>query len=86
MGDYAVTFARSARRELVRLDAALIARILRRIERLAVEPGPRGARKLKGAHDLWRVRVGDYRFVYSVNDRRRIVDLVRIRHRREVYE
>ena len=85
MADYAITFARSARRELEALNHALSARILERIESLAQQPRPPGARKLHGEQQLWRIRVGDYRVVYSVDDRQRVVDVVRVRHRREVY-
>jgi mRNA interferase RelE/StbE len=85
MADYAVTFARSARRELEGLEHQHIARVLGRIEGLAAEPRPSGAKKLQGSQQLWRIRVGDYRIVYAVNDRQRVVDVVRIRHRRDVY-
>lgn len=69
MAEYAVTFARSARRELEALEGTIAARIIGRIERLAIEPRPGGARKLRGEQDLWRLRVGDYRVVFSVDDR-----------------
>ena len=85
MADYAVTFARSARRELEALEPPYAARILARIEALAVEPRPGGAKKLQGAQRLWRIRVGDYRVVYNIDDRKRAVDVVRVRHRRDVY-
>jgi mRNA interferase RelE/StbE len=85
MADYAITFARSARRELEALDASVVRRVVSRIDGLAQEPRPSGSRKLQGEQNLWRIRIGDYRVVYSVNDRQRIVDIVRIRHRREVY-
>lgn len=60
MADYAVTFARSARRELEALDSGLGRGILARIERLRSDPRPPGAKKLQGANQLWRIRVGDY--------------------------
>ncbi len=85
MPDYAITFAQSARRELEALDRAIVARILSRIEGLTQEPRPSGARKLRGEQNLWRIRVGNYRIVYSVDDRQRLVDIVRVRHRREAY-
>ena len=85
MRDYAITFARSAGRELESLDASIVRRVISRIDGLAKEPRPSGARKLRGEQNLWRIRIGDYRVIYSVDDRQRIVDIVRIRHRREVY-
>ena len=82
---YTVTFARSARKELESLDRATGKRILSRIERLASAPRPSGCGKLVGANDLWRIRVGDYRVVYSVDDRRSLIDVQVIRHRRDAY-
>ena len=82
---YAVTFARSARRELEALDRSLIARVLNRIEALAREPRPAGCRKLVGQGNLWRIRVGDYRVIYEVEDRRLVVDIVAVRHRSDAY-
>jgi mRNA-degrading endonuclease RelE of RelBE toxin-antitoxin system len=46
---------------------------------------PSGVVKLEGASDLWRIRVGDWRVVYSISDRNRLVDVVTVRHRRDVY-
>jgi len=85
VADYAVTFARSARRELETLDGSIVRRVISRIEALAQEPRPPGSRKLQGEQNLWRIRIGDYRVIFSVDDRKRIVDIVRIRHRREAY-
>ena len=85
MTDYAITFARSARRELEVLDASVVRRVITKIETLAQIPRPSGSRKLQGEQNLWRIRIGDYRIVYSVDDRQRIVDIARIRHRRDVY-
>ncbi len=48
-------------------------------------PRPPGVAKLEGATDLWRIRVGDWRVVYRVSDRDRLVDVVAVRHRRDVY-
>lgn len=85
MPDYAVTLARSARKELEVLPAKLADRIFRVIERLEQDPRPEGCRKIQGSSDIWRLRVGDYRVVYSVSDRTRKVDVVAVRHRRDAY-
>ena len=85
MAKYAVTFARSARRELESLSDTLIGRILPRIENLADIPRPSGCRKLSGEQNLWRLRVGDYRVIYSVNDSQRVVDIVAVRDRKDAY-
>ena len=86
MAEYAVTFTRSARRELEALDATAIARILPKIESLVTVPRPHGSRKLSGEKHLWRIRIGDYRVIYSVFDTDQRVDIIAIRHRREAYE
>ena len=85
MAEYAITFARSARRELEKIDPSLARRILITIEELSNEPRPPGCRKLQGSTNLWRVRIGDYRVVYSVDDRHRVIDITAVRHRREAY-
>ena len=85
MDEYAVVVARSARKELERLDHSLSSRILRRIERLAQTPRPDGCRKIQGAANLWRIRVGDYRVLYAVDDAQRVVDVIAVRNRSDAY-
>jgi mRNA-degrading endonuclease RelE of RelBE toxin-antitoxin system len=58
VAEYAVVFARSARKELQNLDPQVARRILQHIEALVTNPRPPGVAKLEGAHDLWRLRVG----------------------------
>ena len=82
---YALTFARSAQKELERLNDPLRNRVLRRIESLATNPRPSGCRKLEGTDDLWRMRSGDYRVIYSIDDGRRLVDISAVRHRSDAY-
>lgn len=86
MAEYSIAFARSARKDLERLDAKTVQRIFPKIENLAKHPLPAGCLKLQGSGDLWRMRVGDYRVIYSINDRTHVVDITAIRHRREAYE
>lgn len=85
MSDYTITFARSARRELERLSPKEVSRIFSKIEALANTPRPEGCRKLVGESNLWRIRVGDYRVVNTIDDSGRIIDIVTIRHRSDVY-
>jgi len=85
VAEYAIVFARSARKELQALDHAIATRIIKRIEALAMEPRPSGVKKLEGAPDLWRIRVGDWRVVYRISDRERLIDIIAVRHRREAY-
>ena len=84
--EYSIYFARSARKELETLDSNTVERILPKIVSLSKEPRPKGCRKLKGNRELWRIRIGKYRIVYSINDKDRIVDVIVIRHRGGAYK
>jgi mRNA interferase RelE/StbE len=83
---YKVAIAASAKRELFDLATDAIERILPKIRELANDPRPSGCKKLRGFRGLWRIRVGDYRVVYTVNDPAKTVDVTRIAHRRDVYD
>ena len=85
MADYTVVFARSARKELQNLDPQVARRILKQIEALVENPRPSGVVKLEGASDLWRIWVGEWRVVYRISDRDRLVDVIAVRHRRDAY-
>jgi mRNA interferase RelE/StbE len=85
VADYTVVFARSARKELQNLDPQVARRILQHIEALVTNPRPPGVVKLEGAHDLWRLRVGEWRVVYRISDRDHLVDIAAIRHRSDAY-
>lgn len=86
MGRYSVELKPSARKELERLPGKIIERIFPKLEALEGEPRPAGCKKLKGGRDEYRIRVGDYRVVYTVDDVKLRVSVTRIRHRSEVYE
>ena len=85
MAEYKVVFTRSARRELEGLEATVARRIISRVEALTTDPRPHGCVKLQGGAALWRIRIGDYRVVYSIDDRARLVDIRVVRHRSDVY-
>ena len=85
MSEYQITFARSARKELESLDRDTLNRIWRKIVGLAKVPRPAGCRKLRGEVGLWRVRVGDHRVIYTIDDDSKLVDVVGIRHRSVAY-
>ena len=86
MASYRIALTSSAVRELKGLSTHLNARIVPRLENLADHPRPPGCKKLKGGDKEWRIRVGDYRVVYTIDDARLMVEVTRIRHRSEVYE
>ena len=82
---HAVEFLPSAARELGKLDRRAQARIGRAIDRLASDPRGLGAMKLSGPSNIWRVRVGDYRVLYQIQEEALLVLVVRVGHRRDVY-
>ena len=86
MTPYLVTFAASARKELKDLPPEAIKRLIPRIRELAGNPRPAGCKKLHGYQNRWRIRAGNYRVVYAIDDTGKLVDITRIAHRKEVYE
>ena len=85
MADYRILLTRSAEREILELPGTIQERVERAIDLLRVTPRPSGSRKLRGSSGLWRIRVGDYRVVYMVDDRTRTIDVSHVRHRKDVY-
>jgi mRNA interferase RelE/StbE len=85
MAEYGVNFRRSADKDLRRLDAATERRVVRVIEELARQPRPAGCRKLVGSENAFRIRIGDYRVIYTVEDAVREIVIESVRHRREAY-
>ena len=81
---HALFILRRAQKELAQLPANDYARVRDAIRGLAQDPRPRGCSKLRG-REGWRVRVGDYRVIYEVDDRREEVTVLHIGHRRDVY-
>lgn len=86
MPRYTVQFVRSARKELERLPDTVLQRVFARIEAFADTPRPPGCKKLRGARDLWRIRIGDYRVVYQLDDSQQLVEIRAIGDRKDVYD
>ena len=82
---YELLIERTAERDLKSLPATLFDRIIPRIKALAEIPRPSGCHKLSGSKNDWRIRIGDYRVLYEIDDARKRVRIFRVRHRREVY-
>jgi mRNA interferase RelE/StbE len=82
---YEILFKASARKQLGRIQARDRERILARIIALASDPRPEGATKLTN-QNAYRVRQGDYRIIYTVRDSILTIEVVRIGHRRDVYD
>ena len=84
MAKYKITIKKSAAKELEDIPKKDLRKIVKRIQTLAQNPRPQESQKLSG-QGRFRIRQGDYRIVYSVNDKDLIVDIVKIGHRREIY-
>jgi len=82
---YTIEFSRAAEKQFADIPRVELKKLAKRIERLASDPFPPGHEKLKGQEDLYRVRQGDYRVLYSVFERKLLILIVKIGHRREVY-
>jgi mRNA interferase RelE/StbE len=82
---YEIQIERAAERDLRSLPTAFFQRVVSHVKSLAQNPRPPGCHKLAGSKNDWRIRIGDYRVIYEVDDRRKVVRVFRIRHRREVY-
>jgi len=81
---YTVYLKRSAEKELDRLPAKVYNRIIKRIISLGNNPRPPGVKKLLG-QKAYRIRVGDYRILYVIDEKERKVEIVSVAHRKEVY-
>ena len=82
---YGITLAPAAARQLRKLDPPVRRRIQAALETLAEEPRPPAARQLVGETGEWRVRTGDYRIIYEIEDLRLLTLVLRVGHRRDVY-
>lgn len=82
---YRIEFAPRVYRQFVDLSRKAQARLGLRIEALAGNPRPQGVKKISGEENLYRIRWGDYRVVYQVREKDRIVLIAKIGHRREIY-
>jgi len=82
---YSVVVLSAAARTLAKLPSLTRERLRRSIDALADNPRPAGARKLSGQRDLFRIRAGDCRVIYEIQDERLIVLVVKVGHRRDVY-
>ena len=84
MRSYRVVIPKSVQKELDRLPDDVLRRILARLAQLETVPRPADVKKLKG-RDAWRMRVGDYRVIYEIQDRQLQILVITVGHRREIY-
>ena len=82
---YEIFYERAVLKSLKKLDKSIAHRIVRAVEALSVDPRPIGSIKLSGGDGERRIRVGNYRIIYRIDDDRLVIIVLRTAHRREVY-
>ena len=85
MSEYRIDVSATAERQLCKLEPEVRARIVDAIKNLASNPRPRGSRKLRGYEDVFRIRKGVFRIIYSIEDDRLLIIILKVGHRREIY-
>jgi mRNA interferase RelE/StbE len=82
---YTVSLKKRAEKQLAALPKDIASLILDRLETLANNPRPAGVKKLAGHQNIYRLRVGDYRIVYHIEDKHCIVVVIKVGHRQDIY-
>lgn len=82
---YTVVISKSVQKQIDNLPNDVIDRVLEKIQNLALEPRPDGVVKLKGLDNEYRIRAGDYRVRYEVDDENQLVQILQCKHRKDVY-
>ena len=85
MKKYKIEVSRTAEKQLKKLSKPNQIRIVKRIQQLSIDPFPEGSRKLAGFDDIYRVRVGDYRVLYSVDNGKVLIIVLKLGHRKDIY-
>ena len=85
MDSFELTWRASTKKDLRQLPPQQIACIVEAVTALAAQPFPHGSQKLAGSDHTYRIRIGDYRVVYEVVTELRLVEIQRVRHRKDVY-
>jgi|AntAceMinimDraft_18_1070375.scaffolds.fasta_scaffold12700_6 mRNA interferase RelE/StbE len=85
MDSYNIQWKKSAEKDLLNIDHQQIPRIIKSVEYLIKNPFPNQSLKLHGTNKLYRIRIGDYRVIYQVNNNENILTIFYVRHRKDVY-
>jgi mRNA interferase RelE/StbE len=82
---YEIEFSSKAEKQFKKLETSVQSRLARKIDNLSTEPKPAGYTKLSGEQDIYRIRAGDFRVVYTIKKTKLVVLILKIGHRREIY-
>ena len=84
---YKIVVSKNALKDMTHLPAKINVQISKSIDKLANNPRPLGCKKLKGEKEyMWRIRVGDYRILYTIEEEIKVVDVRKVGHRRNIYD
>ena len=85
MASFKIEWRKSTKKDLRRIAAVEVRKIVAAVAALAQDPRPLGSTKMQGSDFAYRIRVGDYRVIYEIYEDRVIIEIVKVRHRRDVY-
>jgi mRNA interferase RelE/StbE len=85
MGSFLIEWRKSTKKDLRRIAATEVNKIVAAVTDLAKDPRPDGCTKMQGSDLAYRIRIGDYRVIYEIFEKRLVIEVVRVSHRREVY-
>lgn len=85
MASYKIEWKKSASKELKQLDRLVIQKVVKAVEKLATNPTPRGSRKIRGSEHTYRIRLGEYRIIYSIKSNVLVIEVISVGHRKEIY-
>jgi len=86
MAAYKLLFKQSSQKDLSKIPKSILKNIISKLNRFETDPFPHGHIKLSGSNEFYRIRVGDYRIIYSVDSKLKSVIVWYIRHRKDVYK
>lgn len=82
---YEILLEASSEKDLKKLPDIDFKKVVIHLNALAYDPKPRGCRKITGSKRDWRIRVGDYRIIYELDEKEKTIRVMRVKHRREAY-
>ena len=85
MASYKIEWKKSASKELKQLDRLVIPKVVKAVEKLATNPTPPGGRKIRGSEHTYRIRLGEYRIIYSIKSNVLVIEVISVGHRKEIY-